>query len=89
MLTIDHVVRDLMNYFAAIGAAAGRTFSMRDFNTQVMMNAYAPEDRDRLQGALASLCDAGIVEAASPTEYLLTAKGLIHVRTLRRENKKY
>jgi hypothetical protein len=83
MITIDHVVRDLMNYFAAIGAAAGRTFSMRDFDTHVMMNAYAPEDRDCLQGALASLSESGIVEAASPTEYLLTAKGLTQVRALR------
>jgi len=83
MITIDHVVRDLMNYFAAIGAAAGRTFSVRDFHTQVMMNAYAPEDRDCLQGALASLCDSGIVEATSPTDYLLTAKGLTRVRELR------
>lgn len=82
-ITVDDVVRDLMNYFAAIGAASGRTFSIRDFHSQVMMNAYAPQDRDCLDPALASLCDAGVLERASATEYVLTPTGLARVKALR------
>lgn len=81
MITIDKVERDLMNYFAAIGAAH-RTYSISDFHAQVMMNAYAPEERDCL--ALARLADAGIVQPASPTGYQLTEKGLSGVRAMRR-----
>lgn len=84
MTTVDDVVRNLMNYFVAIGAVAGRTFSIRDFNTQVMMNAYAPADRDCLRDALAALVEAGIVEPSSPVDYWLTAKGIKEVRAMRR-----
>jgi hypothetical protein len=82
MTTIDGVVRDLMNYFAAIGAT-GRTFSIRDFDTHVMMNVYAPQERECLALALAALAEAGVVSPASPTEYCLTAKGLRDVRAMR------
>jgi hypothetical protein len=83
MTTIDSVVRDLMNYFAGVGAAGDRTFSIRDFDTHVMMNAYAPQDRECLGLALAALSEAGIVSPASPTEYCLTAKGLRDLRMMR------
>ena len=83
MITIDKVERDLMDYFAAIGAAH-RTYSIRDFHTQVMMNAYASEERDCLALALARLAEAGIVQPASPTDYKLTEKGLSGVRAMRR-----
>jgi hypothetical protein len=83
MTTIDDVVRNLMNYFAAIGAVTGRTFSIRDFDTHVMMNTYAPQDRECLAHALAALAEADIVRPASPTDYCLTAKGLGEVRAMR------
>jgi hypothetical protein len=83
MTTIDDVVRDLMNYFAAIGAVPDRTFSIRDFHTHVMMNAYTPQDRECLAHALAALAEADIVRPESPTDYRLTAKGLDEVRALR------
>ena len=82
-MNTQDVVSNLMNYFAALGASAGRTFTLRDFNTQVMMNAYTPEERDCLRGALTALADSGVVHATSDTEYLLTPKGLAEVRALR------
>jgi hypothetical protein len=84
MTTTDEVVRNLMNYFAAIGSVTGRTFSIRDFNTQVMMNAYSPEERECLTHALAALAEADIVRPESPIDYRLTAKGLAEVRAMRR-----
>jgi hypothetical protein len=82
-MNTQDVLSNLMNYFAAPGSNAGHTFTMRDFNTHVMMNAYSPEDRDCLHLALASLAESGVVHATSPTEYLLTPKGLAEVRALR------
>jgi len=83
MITVDKVVRDLMDYFAAIGADAYRTFSIRDFNNHVMMNAYAPADRACLGLALESLARGGIVKPASATDYTLTPKGVTDVRAMR------
>jgi hypothetical protein len=74
---------DLMEYFAAVGAAPGRLFSIRDFNSQVMMNTFAPEARDCLDVALRELCAEGVVTKQSATEYLLTAEGLALVHALR------
>lgn len=83
-MTTDDVVRNLMHYFAAIGSVTGRTFTIRDFDTHVMMNVYAPEDRECLRHALAALAEADIVCPESPTDYRLTAKGLSEVRAMRR-----
>lgn len=82
--TTDDVVRNLMNYFAAIGSVTGRTFTIRDFDTHVMMNAYTPEERQCLASALAALAEADIVRPESSTDYCLTAKGLGEVRAMRR-----
>jgi hypothetical protein len=82
-MTSHDVVRNLMNYFAALGAAAGRTFTVRDFNTHVMMNVYLPEERECLGVALASLAEDGVVQCTSSTDYLLTPKGLADVQALR------
>lgn len=84
MITTDDVVRNLMNYFAAIEADTHRTYSIRDFHAQVMMNAYAPEERDCLRLALGRLAESGMVQPASPTDYMLTEKGVAGVRALRR-----
>jgi hypothetical protein len=75
--------QDLMKYFAAVGAAPGHLFSVRDFNSQVMMNTFAPEARDSLEMALRELCTEGVIRKHSATEYLLTAEGLALVHTLR------
>lgn len=82
-MNTNDVRSNLMNYFAALGSAAGRTFTLRDFNTQVMMNAYSPQERDCLRSALAMLGESGVIHATSATEYLLTPKGLADVRALR------
>jgi hypothetical protein len=50
----------------------------------ITMNAYSPQERDRLALALAGLAEAGIVQPASPTDYQLTEKGLSGARALRR-----
>ena len=71
----------LMHYFASVGSTAGRIFGIRDFNTQVMMDAYTAEERDRLQPALEALIAAGILCRVSPTDYSLTAEGVRLVRT--------
>jgi len=76
---------DLLNYFATIGAAPDRVFTISDFSSQVMMNAYLPRERARLGYALAELLDAGILRRSSATGYLLTAAGLAVVRAKRRE----
>jgi hypothetical protein len=77
------VTQDLMNYFAAIGAAEGHRFSMRDFHSQVMMNVYAPDERAVLDLALGELVDTAVLRQASPTEYVLTPEGLLSVRAIR------
>lgn len=82
MTRAKDVEHDLMHYFAAVGEPASRMFSIRDFNTHVMMNAYSPEDRAGLHLALAALAEAGIVVATSPTDYRLTPEGLRRVRAL-------
>ncbi len=74
---------DLMKYFAALGTAPGHLFSLRDFNSQVMMNAFAPAERDALQSALGELCAEGVLAAHSPTEYVLTEAGQTTVRSIR------
>jgi hypothetical protein len=87
MMTTDDVVRDLMNYFAAIGANAHRTFSIRDFNTQVMMNTFEPEERACLHLALAKLVEDEVVQPVSATDYLLTDKGFNAARAIRQRSK--
>lgn len=70
----------LMHYFASVGSTAGRTFGIRDFNTQVMMNAYSAEDREGLQPALDALIGTGVLFRVSATDYGLTPHGarLVH-----------
>jgi hypothetical protein len=58
-------------------------FSLRDFNTHVMMNSYESEDRAGLKLALAGLVAERILRQHSETEYLLTPEGLSAVRALR------
>jgi len=70
----------LMHYFGSVGSTAGRTFAIRDFNAQVMMNAFAAQERDGLQPALEALIAAGILSRISATEYCLTAEGTRLVR---------
>ena len=82
-MTTTDVERRLMDFFAAMGAAPGHTFTIRDFNSQVMMNVYTPEDRACLGLALAALAEAGVVLATSPTDYCLTPEGLRRVRAIR------
>jgi hypothetical protein len=83
MSPIQDTKRLLMEYFAALGAEPRHLFSVRDFNTHVMMNAYDSKDRGALDLALAELVAAGILGQHSSTEYLLTPEGLSRVRSLR------
>jgi hypothetical protein len=82
---IEIVKLDLLNYFATIGAAPDRVFTISDFNSQVMMNAYSPRARARLGYALAELVDAGVLRRSTATCYLLTSAGQALVRTKRLE----
>jgi hypothetical protein len=66
----------LMLYLASVGSTAGRTFGIRDFNSQVMMNAYSALERDGLQPALAALVERGILRQVSTTDYCVTAEGV-------------
>lgn len=83
MSATEKVKQDLMKYFAAVGAGAGHFFTLRDFNSQVMMNTYAPQERAALDVALLELVDAHILIRQSPTEFMLTASGLTLVRGMR------
>ena len=82
---IESVRLQLLDYFATIGAAPGRVFTIRDFNSQVMMNVYVPTERAALGYALTQLLDAGILRHSSATGYLLTAAGQSMIKAKRRE----
>jgi hypothetical protein len=84
MKTTDGVKQDLLEYFGAIDAAPGHRFSMRDFNQQVMMNVFAPAERDCLDLALRELVEAQILEQVAETEYVLGPQGRSLVVELRR-----
>jgi hypothetical protein len=72
--TID-IRQRLLHYLAAVGPTVGRIFGIRDFNAQVMMNAFSAQDRDGLQPALDGLVAEGILSRVSTTDYCLTASG--------------
>jgi hypothetical protein len=82
---VESVKLQLLDYFATIGAAPGYMFTIRDFNSQVMMNVYEPVERAALGYALTQLLDAGILRQGSATSYLLTAEGRAMVKAKRRE----
>lgn len=83
MLTIQEIERRLMDYFVAVGGDPAKVFGPRDFDSQVMMDAFTPEDRAGLALALGSLAHAGIVAPASPGEWQLTKSGLDRVKATR------
>ena len=74
MSAIEKLKQKLMMYMGSFGPAPGRVFTLRDFNTQVMMDAFSPEDRV-LDEALAALTSEGVVVRHSATEYQLTPEG--------------
>ena len=75
MNTPSDIKQAVLSYLGGVGPTAGRIFGIRDFNAQVMMNAYAASDRDGLRPALDALVEAGILGRLSPTEYCVTARG--------------
>ncbi len=85
MKTTNDIQQELVGYIAAV-APTRRDFTISDFNSQVMMNAYSAEDRDLLQPALAALLEAGILVATSPTAYSLTPLGVRQVGIMKREH---
>ena len=74
MSAIEKLKQKLMLYMGSFGPAPSRVFTLRDFNTQVMMDAFSPEDRV-LDEALAELANDGVVVRHSATEYMLTEEG--------------
>jgi hypothetical protein len=84
MKTTHAVKQDLLEYFGAIGASPGHRFTIRDFNQQVMMNVFAPAERDALDLALQEFVDGGILQQISRTEFVLAPQGLSLVTELRR-----
>lgn len=84
MKTTHSVKQDLLDYFGALGAPPGHRFSIRDFNQHVMMNVFAPEERQGLDLALREFIEAQVLEQVSETEYVLAPQGLSLVSELRR-----
>jgi len=82
-LGLENLTRNLMNYFAALGASQGHVFTLRDINLQVMMNVFAPKERALLDVALARLVAEGDLNRVSEPGYVLTDQGLNRVRLLR------
>jgi hypothetical protein len=80
---VQAVMRNLVNYFAAIGAAKGHVFELRDINHHVMMNVFAPEERALLDVALDGLIEDGALWRVSTTGCSLTDDGLAHVNRQR------
>ena len=83
MSTAQEVERNLMNYFAAVDGQGKHSFSVRDFHSQVMMNAYTEMDRSFLQVALSSLIDGGVIALTTRNEYHLTKEGQRRVQAMR------
>jgi hypothetical protein len=81
MTPIEKITRQLMNYFACV-AHPGQVFGPRDFNSQVMMHVFDPEERAALGAALQHLLQGGVLEAITATEYTLTREGLAMAREL-------
>jgi hypothetical protein len=82
-LFLENLTRNLMNYFVALGARQGHVFTLRDINLQVMMNVFAPGERELLDVALAGLVADGDLRRASEPGYVLTDQGLNRVKLLR------
>jgi DNA-binding transcriptional regulator PaaX len=80
---VDTITRNLENYFAAIGAPKGHVFELRDINLQVMMNAFAADERALLDVALSRLVDDGSLQRVSATGCSLTDEGLARVKRAR------
>jgi hypothetical protein len=83
MTPTEKARKDLLSYFDAIGADVGRIFNVRDIDSQVMMNTFAPEARAGRDYAIADLIAEGILEQVKPTEYMLTAAGATFVKGFR------
>jgi hypothetical protein len=81
MTPVKKITRQLMNYFACV-AHPGQVFGPRDFNSQVMMYVFDPEERAALGGALQQLVEDGVLDATSRTEYTLTRQGFATAREL-------
>jgi hypothetical protein len=80
MNTPPDIEQRLLHYLGAVGPTVGRIFGIRDFNAQVMMNAYSASDREGLQPALDALVEAGILSRVSITEFCVTARGTRLIR---------
>jgi hypothetical protein len=83
MSMTEKLRQQLMHYFACVGRT-GRVYGPRDFNSQVMMNAFDPHDRAALDDALWEMVEAGVLQRSSPLEFTLTSAGLDQIRRLRR-----
>ena len=83
-LSLENLTRNLMNYFAALGASQGHVFTLRDINLQVMMNVFAPDERALLDVVLARLVAEGDLRRVSEPGYVLTDQGLNRVRLMTR-----
>jgi hypothetical protein len=75
--------KDLLRYFDAIGADIGRIFNVRDIDSQVMMNTFAPEARAGRDYAIAELITEGILRQVTATQYMLTESGAKFVKGFR------
>lgn len=82
----DKVKRALMGYLAAVGSA-DHVFTTRDFNTQVLIQVYKPEERAGLDVALGDLIAAGLLAQESATQWRLTPAGVDQMRAMKIANR--
>ena len=86
MTATEKITDQLMNYFACV-AHAGQVFGPRDFNSQVLVYAFDPQERAALGTALQELVEAGVLRLTKPIEYTLTSDGFATARRLREGNR--
>ena len=67
---VEQLQQQILNYVRSFGKSPGRLFTLREFNSQVMMHRFSAEDRV-LDEALAGLVETGVLVKHSPTEYML------------------
>ena len=64
--------QQVLSYMASFGRAPGRLFTLREFNSQIMLHTYSAEERV-LEAVLADLVKEGVLVQHSKTEFMLVA----------------
>jgi hypothetical protein len=81
-ITLHKIRQDLFHYFEARGVVAGHLVSIVDFAGK-MNPGHSVEDLAATKAAFSELVSSGVLQAKSPDEFILTAKGLDFLRDAR------